>query len=95
MNFIIALLSSKRENIMYNAILVIVNKCIKTIKYLLMIIKIDVAELTKLFFKKIVLHFDISADIVNSKNFLFINIFSLVLCCHAKIKRRLNIVFHL
>ena len=38
-----------------------------------MIIKIDVAKLTKLFFEKIDLHFNISADIVNNKYFLFIN----------------------
>ena len=55
--------------------------------------RINVAKLTKLLFKKIVLQFDISADIVNDKNFLFINDFSSALCYHAKIKRRLDIVF--
>ena len=40
-----------------------------------MIIKIDAAKLTKLFFEKIVLHFEMSADIVNDKNSLFINVF--------------------
>ena len=50
MNFIIDLSSSKREDVVYNAILVIVNKCTKMIKYLSVIIKIDVAKLTKLFF---------------------------------------------
>ena len=51
MNFIIDLSSSKRENVVYNAILLIVNKCTKMIKYLSMIIKIDVTKLTKLFFE--------------------------------------------
>ena len=72
MNFIIDLLSSKRESIVYDTIFIIVNKCTVMIKYLSIIIKIDVAKLTKLFFKKIVLHFDISADIINDRNFLFI-----------------------
>ena len=45
------------------------------IKYLLIIIKIDVAKLMNVFFKKIVLHFDMSTNIVNDKNFLFINVF--------------------
>ena len=40
-----------------------------------MIIKINVAKLIKLFLKKSVLRFDILADIVNDKNFLFINTF--------------------
>ena len=94
MNFVIDLSSSKRDKIVYNSILVIVDKCTKMIKYLLIIIKIDVAKLTNVFFKKIVLHFDMSANIVNDKNFLFINVFWSILCYHAKIKRRFNIVFH-
>ena len=93
-NFIIDLLSSKRESIVYNAILVIIDKYTKIIKYLLIIIKIDIAKLTKLFFEKDILRFDMSADIVNDKNSLFINVFWLMLCYHAKIKRRLSIVFH-
>ena len=75
MNFIIDLVSNKCEGVVYNIILVIINKYTKMIKYLLMIIKIDVAELIKLFFKIIVLRFDRSVDIVNDKDFLFINIF--------------------
>ena len=94
MNFIIDLLSKKCENVLYNTIFAIVDRCTKMIKYLSMIIKIDVAELTKLFFEQIVLRFDISADIVNDKDFLFINIFWSALCYHAKIKRRLSTIFH-
>ena len=75
MNFIIDLLSSKRKSVVYDIIFVIVDKYTKMIKYLSMIIKIDVAKSTKLFFEQIVLSFDMSVDIVNDKNFLFINIF--------------------
>ena len=64
------------------------------IKYLSIIIKIDAAKLTNVFFKKIILHFGMSTNIVNDKNFLFINAFWSTLCYHAKIKRRLNTVFH-
>ena len=74
-NFIIDLSSNKCKDVVYDAILVIVNKCTKMIKYLSIIIKIDVAELTKLFFKNIVLYFDMSAYIINNKSSLFINIF--------------------
>ena len=45
------------------------------IKYILIIKKIDAAKLTKVFFKKIVLRFDMSDEIVNDKKFMFINIF--------------------
>ena len=95
MNFVIDLSSSKRDKVIYDSILVIVDKCTKIIKYLLIIIKIDTAKLTNVFFEKIVLHFDMSTNIINNKNFLFINAFWSALYYHAKIKRRLNIVFHL
>ena len=75
MNFVIDLPSNKRDKIVYNSIFVIIDKYTKIIKYLSIIIKIDVAKLTNMFFKKIILHFNISADIVNDKNFLFINVF--------------------
>ena len=94
MKFIIDLLSNKREDVVYNAIFAIIDKCTKMIKYLSRNIKIDVAKLTKVFFEKIVLHFDISTDIVNDQNFLFINVFWSALYYHAKIKRQLNKIFH-
>ena len=94
MNFIIDLSLNKRESVVYDIILVIVDKCTKVIKYLSMIINIDAAKLTKLFFEQIILRFNMPADIVNNKNFLFINVFGSALCYHAKIKRRLNTAFH-
>ena len=75
MNFIIDLSSSKRKNVVYNAILVIIDRCTKMTKYLSMIIKIDAAKLTKLFLEKIILCFNMSADIVNDRSSLFINAF--------------------
>ena len=45
------------------------------IKYFSIIKKIDVAKLTKMFFKKVVLRFDMSNEIVNDRKFVFINVF--------------------
>ena len=59
-----------------------------------MIIKIDIAKLTKLFFEKIVLRFDMSTDIINDRNSLFINIFWSAFWYYVKIKRRLNTVLY-
>ena len=75
MNFVVDLPSSKRDKIVYDSIFMIVDKCTKMIKYLSIIIKIDVAKLTNVFFEKIVLYFDMSTNIVNDKNILFINVF--------------------
>ena len=45
------------------------------IRYVPIIKKTDVAELTKIFFKKIVLRFDMSDEIVNDRKFVFTNAF--------------------
>ena len=94
MNFIIELSFNKYKNVVYDVILVIINRYIKMIKYLFMFIIIDVAALTKLFFIKIVYRYDIFYNIVNNRDFMFINVFWFILCFHSRIKRRLNIAFH-
>ena len=45
------------------------------IKYLFMFIIIDAAALTKVFFIKIVYYYDIFYNIVNNRDFIFINVF--------------------
>ena len=64
------------------------------IKYVSIIKKTDVAELTKMFFKKIVLRFDMSDEIINDRKFVFTNAFWFAICYHARIRRHLNIIFH-
>ena len=63
------------------------------IKYLSVNIKIDVSKLTNVFFKKIVLHFDISADIVSDRNFLFINAFNQRFAIMQKLNINLTLFF--
>ncbi len=45
------------------------------IKYILIITRINVAELTKVFFKKIVLRFNMLINIISNKDSVFINAF--------------------
>ena len=75
MNFVIKLSSSKKRDVVYDLILMIIDRYIKMIKYILIIKKIDVAKLTKVFFEEIVLRFDMSDEIVNDRNFMFTNKF--------------------
>ena len=75
MNFVIELSSSKRRDVVYDSILMIIDRYIKMIKYISIIKKIDVAELTKVFFEKVILHFDMSDEIVSDRNSVFINEF--------------------
>ena len=75
MNFVISLLLSKFKNVIYNVILIIINRFIKIIKYLFMKITIDVVTLTKMFYNKIIYRYNILNDIVNDRDFIFINNF--------------------
>ncbi len=75
MNFVTSLLLSKRREVVYNLIFVIINRCIKMIKYILITIRINVAELTKVFFKKIVLRFDMLINIMSNRDSVFTNAF--------------------
>ena len=75
MNFVMRLPLNKKRDVVYDSILMIIDQYIKMIKYILIIKKIDVAELTKMFFEKVVLRFDISNEIVNDKKSVFTNVF--------------------
>ena len=66
---------NKRRDVVYDSILIIIDRYIKMIKYVSIIKKIDVVKLTKNFFKKVVLHFNMSDEIVNDKKFVFTNVF--------------------
>ena len=75
MNFITKLSLNKKRGVVYDSILIIIDRYIKMIKYVSIIKKTDIAELTKMFFKKIILRFNISDEIINDKKFVFINAF--------------------
>ena len=74
-NFVIKLSFNKYKNVVYDAILVIINRYIKMIRYLFMFIIIDVVALAKLFFIEIVYCYDIFYNIVNNRDSVFINVF--------------------
>ena len=85
---------NKYKSVVYNIILVMINRYIKIIRYLFMFIIIDAAALAKLFFIKIVYRYDMLYDIINNRDFMFINVFWFILYFHSRIKRRLSIAFH-
>jgi len=93
-NFITDLSSSKWKEVVYDLILVIVNHYMKMMHYLSIKKTLTVIKLTKLFFKKIALRYEISSDIIINKDSLFINAFWSKICYHIKIKQWLSIVFH-
>ena len=68
-----SLFLSKFKNVIYNVILIIINRFIKMIKYLFIKITIDVVTLTKMFYNKIICRYNISSNIINNRDFIFIN----------------------
>ena len=70
-----SLFLSKLKSVIYNAILIIINRFIKIIKYFLIIIKIDIAKLAKVFHAKIIYRYDISNKIISDRESIFINNF--------------------
>ena len=75
MNFVIGLSFNKYKNIVYDAILVMINRYIKMIKYLPMFITIDAAALAELFFAEIVYRYDMSYNIINDRGSVFTSVF--------------------
>ena len=75
MNFVIKLSFNKYKNVIYNVILMIINRYIKISKYLFMFIIIDIVALTKLFFIEVVYRYDIFYNIINNRDFVFISVF--------------------
>ncbi len=69
------MLLKKYYKVIYNLIFIIVNCCIKIIKYIFIIIRVNIVKLTKVFFNKIVLYFEILTNITSDKKFIFTNIF--------------------
>ena len=71
MNFIIDLFVNKRQDNVYDFILIIIDRLTKMTKYVFVIKKIDVVELTNVFFDEVILRYDMFDDIVNDRNFVF------------------------
>jgi hypothetical protein len=75
MDFIIGLPLSKRAGIIYNSILIIVDRFIKSVCYLATIKIIIVEELGELFFLEIIYRFSIPAGVISNRGIIFTNAF--------------------
>ena len=75
MNFVIGLSFNKYKSVVYDVILVMINRYIKMIKYLPVSTTIDAAALTELFFIEIVYRYDMPYDIINNRSSVFTSAF--------------------
>ena len=94
MDFITGLPPSKRAGVVYDAILVVVDRFTKIVRYLTTTKTITAEQLGELFFFEIVCRFGTPAGIVSDRGSVFTSAFWSTLCYHAKVKRRLSTAFH-
>ena len=86
--------SSKWRKKIYDSIMMIVNRYIKMTIYVSIKFTMKANKMCDLLFDDVFLKYDSSKNIISNREFLFTNNFWSILCYHAKIKRKLNIVFH-
>ncbi len=71
MNFIINLLSTVRRSKVYNIILIIMNRFLKIVYYIICIKEINAFKLKERLIKKIFLKFKFFKSIINNKELMF------------------------
>ena len=86
--------SSKWRKKVYDSIMMIVNRYIKMTIYVSIKFTMKANEMCDLLFDDVFLKYDSSKNIISNRESLFTSNFWSVLCYHAKIKRKLSIVFH-
>lgn len=94
MDFVTGLPASKYKGVVYDAILVIVDRFTKMVRYLPVNTTIDAATLAEVFHSEIVCRYGMPNGIVSDRGSVFTSAFWSAVCFHSKIKRRLSTAFH-
>lgn len=94
MDFITDLPPSKRNGYVYDAILVVVDRYTKMVRYLPTTKKIDAVQLSDLFYEEIALKYGAPNGIVTDRGSVFTSAFWSEVCFQWKVKRRLSTAFH-
>ena len=95
MNFIIELLFSRYENDIYDVILVVIDRDLKMTLYIFAKSTWSAENLADVLFNKMFLIFLEIKKVISDRDSLFVNIYWFALCYRIRVKRKLNIVFHL
>ena len=93
-DFITGLPPSKRQGRAYDAILVVVDRYTKMVRYLACSKKITAVELADLIFEEVFLRYGVSNGVVSDRGSLFTSAYWSEICYHMKVKRRLSTAFH-
>ena len=94
MDFVTGLPPSKRRGLVFDAILVIVDRYTKMAVYLPCTTEIDAQALAELFFEEVILRFGPPEGIISDRGSVFTSTFWSEICYYSKVKRRLSTAFH-
>ena len=94
MDFITDLPPSRRKGHVYDAILVVVDRYTKMVRYLPTTKKINAPELEELLMQEVFLRFGAPEGIVTDRGSVFTSAFWSQVCYQMKMKRRLSTAFH-
>ena len=94
MDFVTGLPPSKCKGVVCDAILVVVDRFTKMVRYIPVSTTIDAAELAEVFHSEIVCRYGMPDGIVSDRGSVFTSAFWSAVCFHSKIKRRLSTAFH-
>ena len=94
MNFITNLFFSKFKKIVYDFILMIVNRFTKYIRYIFVKKNWNSKKLKNIFINEIFIKFDLFKSIISDREFLFTANYWSKLCYHLQIKLKYSITFH-
>ena len=94
-NFVIKFSTNHNWNeVVYDFILVVINRFTKIIHYVLITKTIFAKNLTKIFMKEIIKLHNIFTSIITDQNTIFISKFYFILIYCLKIKHKLSTIFH-
>ena len=85
---------SKRNTVIYDACLMVVNRYTKMAKYIPTHKMIDAPMLTQVFLDEIVRNFGVPRGIVSDQGSVFTSDYWLTFCFEMNVKRCLSTVFH-
>jgi len=86
--------SSKHDDSVHDAILVVVDRYIKMVRYVSTNKTLTAIQLADMFFEKIVCHYETLKEIVFNRGSIFMSSYWSEVCYYTKIKRRLSTAFH-
>ena len=93
-DFITGLPLSKRKGIIYNAILVVIDRYTKMARYIPTTKTVTAVELADLFFEEIICRFGVPKGCVTDRGSVFTSAYWSDLCYYLQIKQRLSTAFH-